>query len=115
MCALKAYAKRISASPSNVLILGESGTGKELFAQAIHSASARSDGPFVPINCASLPKDLLNSELFGYEEGAFTGASKGARRENLNRHPEGQYSLTRLATCRWKCRAPFCGFWKTIR
>lgn len=77
MCALKAYAKRISASPSNVLILGESGTGKELFAQAIHSAGARSDGPFVPINCASLPKDLLNSELFGYEEGAFTGASKG--------------------------------------
>ena len=74
---LKSYAERVSSSNSNVLILGESGTGKELFAQAIHSASFRGNGPFVPINCASLPKDLLNSELFGYEDGAFTGAVKG--------------------------------------
>ena len=74
---VKDCAKRAAENNSNVLILGESGTGKELFAQAIHAASSKKDGPFVPINCAALPKDLLNSELFGYEEGAFTGASKG--------------------------------------
>ncbi len=65
-----------SNSSSNVLILGESGTGKELIAQAIHNASSRSRGPFIAINCGSLPKGLIESELFGYEGGAFTGANK---------------------------------------
>ena len=63
-------------SSSNVLILGESGTGKELIAQSIHNASNRSRGPFIAINCGSLPKGLIESELFGYEGGAFTGANK---------------------------------------
>jgi len=62
-----------------VLICGESGTGKELFAQSIHNNSVRSNGPFIAINCSALPRDLVESELFGYEEGAFTGAKKGGR------------------------------------
>jgi len=74
------YAKRVSQSDSTILIQGESGTGKELFAQAIHNASKRSQGPFVPVNFAAFPQSLLESELFGYEEGSFTGAKKGGRR-----------------------------------
>jgi len=62
---------------SNVLLLGESGTGKDLFAQAIHNSSSRRDGPYVAINCATIPRDLITSELFGYVEGAFTGSRKG--------------------------------------
>ena len=64
---------------SNTLIEGESGTGKELFAQAIHNASSFSSGPFVSVNCGSIPASLLESELFGYENGAFTGARKGGQ------------------------------------
>ncbi|MDF2522665.1 MAG: proprionate catabolism activator, Fis family [Clostridiales bacterium] len=72
-------AKRFSESDSNVLIFGETGTGKELFAQSLHNASERCKGPFVAINCAALPEQLLESELFGYVEGAFTGAVKGGK------------------------------------
>jgi len=62
---------------SNVLLLGESGTGKDVFAQAIHNSSSRKDGPYVAINCATIPRDLISSELFGYADGAFTGSRKG--------------------------------------
>ncbi|MFP3154885.1 sigma 54-interacting transcriptional regulator [Lachnospiraceae bacterium ZAX-1] len=69
--------KRMATSESPILLIGETGTGKELFAHAVHRASKRSMGPFVAINVAALPESLLESELFGYEEGAFTGAKKG--------------------------------------
>ncbi|WP_409305842.1 sigma-54 interaction domain-containing protein [Peribacillus sp. SCS-155] len=78
--ALKKLAERVSGSQSAVLINGESGTGKELFAHSIHGKSSRSIFPFVPINCASIPEHLLESELFGYEEGAFTGAKRGGKK-----------------------------------
>lgn len=72
----KRIAKQIALVDTTVLISGESGTGKELFAQSIHNESQRKNGPFVAINCAALPPNLLESELFGYVEGAFTGATK---------------------------------------
>ena len=71
------YAKKISDSKSTILIMGESGTGKEVFAQAIHNFSKRMDGPFLALNCGAIPNQLIESELFGYEDGAYTGAKKG--------------------------------------
>ena len=70
-------ARQVAATDSNVLITGESGVGKDVFAQAIHNESLRRNGPFVAVNCAALPRELIASELFGYDEGAFTGAKKG--------------------------------------
>lgn len=74
--AMIATSKKAAQSSSNVLILGESGTGKELLAQSMHNMSPFASGPFVAINCAALPKGLVESELFGYEKGAFTGANR---------------------------------------
>lgn len=75
----KDLARRFSKSDFTVLIYGESGTGKELFSQSIHNASTREEKPFVAVNCGALPPSLLESELFGYEEGAFTGAKRKGR------------------------------------
>ena len=77
--ASKEQVKRTARSNSNVLILGESGVGKELFAHSIHNESQRRERPFIRVNCAAIPEMLLESELFGYEEGAFTGAKKGGQ------------------------------------
>jgi PAS domain S-box-containing protein len=72
-------ARAMAASSADVLITGESGTGKEVFAQAMHNVSARARGPFLPLNCATLPPDVIESELFGYADGAFTGARRGGK------------------------------------
>jgi len=77
--ALKRIARRVAHTQSTILIRGESGTGKELFAQAMYIESRRSGGPFIRVNCAAVPETLLESELFGYKEGAFTGAKKGGQ------------------------------------
>ena len=83
-------AKKFSKVDSNIYIFGETGTGKELFAQSIHNESVRSGKPFVAVNCAALSEDLLESELFGYVDGAFTGASKGGK--------TGLFELAHLGT-----------------
>jgi len=87
---VKAMARQFAQTSSTLLITGESGTGKELFAQAIHNASNSRTGPFIRINCVTLPENLLESELFGYEDGAFTGAKKGGK--------PGKFELARGGT-----------------
>lgn len=77
---IKNIAKKIAAKDLSVLIRGETGTGKEVLANAIHYASNRKDGPFIRVNCAAIPSELLESELFGYEEGSFTGAKRGGKK-----------------------------------
>ncbi len=76
---IKSLVRKVANTNSNVLILGESGTGKELFAHAIHSESNRRKRPFIQVNCAAIPSELLESELFGYEAGAFTGAKRNGK------------------------------------
>ncbi|NBG87000.1 sigma-54-dependent Fis family transcriptional regulator [Isachenkonia alkalipeptolytica] len=90
------YAKQIANSPSTVLISGESGTGKEVFAQSLHRASDRQDQPFIPLNCGAIPKDLIESELFGYEEGAFTGAKKGGNKGKFELAHRGSLFLDEI-------------------
>ncbi|SEI00908.1 PAS domain S-box-containing protein [Halobacillus karajensis] len=75
----KRLARKVAKTSATVLITGESGTGKELFARGIHHLSSFSSGPFVPLNCGAIPEQLFESEMFGYEEGAFTGARKGGK------------------------------------
>jgi transcriptional regulator with PAS, ATPase and Fis domain len=79
MLAAKKLARKAARTDSTLLITGESGTGKEVFAQAVHNRSMRRDGPFVKVNCAAIPENLLESELFGFVDGSFTGAMRGGK------------------------------------
>jgi transcriptional regulator of acetoin/glycerol metabolism len=90
-------ARMVSQSISNVLLLGESGTGKDIFAQAIHNASKRRNGPYVAINCAAIPRDLITSELFGYEEGSFTGSRRGGNQGKFELADGGTIFLDEIA------------------
>lgn len=90
-------AKKIASTSSNVVITGESGTGKELFAHAIHSLSYRKDGPFIRVNCSAIPRELFESELFGYGDGAFTGAKKGGKPGKFELAHNGTIFLDEIA------------------
>ena len=92
----KHIAKIAAKNDAPVLILGETGSGKEMFAQAIHNSSSRYNKPFLAINCGAIPKELLESELFGYEEGAFTGALKGGRVGKLELASSGTLFLDEI-------------------
>jgi len=92
----KRLAERGSYSQSSILLLGESGTGKELFAHSIHQNSTRSAFPFIRVNCASIPEHLLESELFGYESGAFTGAKKGGKKGKFEQGHMGTVFLDEI-------------------
>lgn len=93
---VKENAKIAAAFDSNILITGESGTGKELFARAIHQASPRKSNPFVSINCSAIPEALLESELFGYEGGAFTGAVQGGKIGKMEIANKGTFFLDEI-------------------
>jgi len=90
-------AKKYAQSDANVMIIGDTGTGKEIFAQSIHNYSLRSQGPFVAVNCAALPENLLESELFGYVEGAFTGTRKGGKMGLVEQAHQGTLFLDEIS------------------
>lgn len=90
-------ARKAARSTANVVLYGESGTGKELFAQAIHTDGQKGNGPFVAINCAALPRDLVESELFGYTSGSFTGADKAGRQGKFELASGGTLFLDEIA------------------
>ncbi len=93
----KELARRAARTPATVLLLGESGTGKELFAHAIHHASDRAQGAFIRVNCAAIPEGLLESSLFGYEGGAFTGARAGGQKGHFEAADGGTLFLDEIA------------------
>lgn len=103
----KEIALRAASSESTVLLLGESGVGKEVYAHAIHNLSRRNKGPFIRMNCSAIQETLFESELFGYEEGAFTGAKKGGKKGNSNLPKGALFSLMKLAKCLFMFRQNF--------
>ncbi|HEY3129395.1 MAG TPA: sigma 54-interacting transcriptional regulator [Acidobacteriota bacterium] len=101
--------KKVAPTPAAVLLTGESGTGKELFAKAVHVLSPRKDAPFVPINCAAIPETLLESELFGHEKGAFTGADR-SKTGKLERAHHGTLFLDEIGELKLELQAKLLRF-----
>lgn len=99
-----AIANKSAKADATTLILGESGTGKEICARAIHEASARRKGPFIPVNCGAIPHALFESELFGYEGGSFTGAQKKENPEKLKWPTAAPCFWMKWESFRWRCR-----------
>jgi transcriptional regulator with PAS, ATPase and Fis domain len=94
-------AKLVADSDTRILIQGESGTGKELLAQSIHNARTERKGPFVPINCAAIPRELIESDLFGYAPGSFTGATKEGRPGKLEIANSGTIFFDEIGDMPW--------------
>lgn len=108
-------AKQYAIVNSSVLISGETGTGKEMFAQSIHNFSSRRNEAFVAVNCATIPANLLESELFGYVEGAFTGAKRGGKIGLLSLPIRAPFFSMKSERPASTCRPGFCECWRNTR
>ena len=105
---MRVLAAQAAKTTSTVLIRGESGTGKELLAQAIHNASTRCNEPLIKVNCAAIPEHLMESELFGYCEGAFTGAVKGGKPGKFELAHGGSIFLDEIGICIRPYKLNYC-------
>ena len=100
---VRSLVTKVAPAEATVLLQGESGTGKEVIARLVHDCSERANGPFVPVNCGAIPGELLESELFGHEKGAFTGAVS-ARKGRFELAEGGTCFLMKLVICLTRCR-----------